>query len=387
MTEETKTKKQNSTARFIRNVLIKGIVLFLLINFAVGLIPTGGNLGKLSLYNHLFAGRVRLPFGENPQEAFNLSLYDLEAMFASHEINIGTKPLDEFRIILIGDSATWGTLLTPEYTLSGQINLNHWKTCDGRDVRTYNLAYPSMSLTKDLMILEKALNYEPDMILWPVTLESFPSQVQIQTPLVANNPERVEPLLEKMDINLDAQRSDFNRADFWDRTLIGRRRAIFDAIQLQFYGIMWAATGVDQTYPDNYTPAQRDFEDSDQEFKNFLPGEMTIDDLAFEILAAGINLSGEVPILIINEPILISEGENSDIRYNFFYPRWAYDLFRNLMDKKASNDNWNYLDLWNIIPQNEFTNSAVHLTPQGSMIFYQAIVPTLEEMICLQVVE
>jgi hypothetical protein len=190
-----------------------------------------------------------------------------------------------------------------------------------------------------------------------------------------------------MDINLDAQRSDFNRADFWDRTLIGRRRAIFDAIQLQFYGIMWAATGIDQTYADNYTPAQRDFEDSDQEFKNFPPGEMTIDDLAFEILAAGVNLSGEVPILIINEPILISEGENSDIRYNFFYPRWAYDLFRNLMDKKASNDNWNYLDLWNIIPQNEFTNSAVHLTPQGSMMFYQAIIPTLEGMICLQVVE
>ena len=70
-------------------------------------------VGKLSLYNRLWPGRIRLPFGENAQEAYNLSLYDLEAMFASHEINAGDKPENEFRVILIGDSATWGTLLDP----------------------------------------------------------------------------------------------------------------------------------------------------------------------------------------------------------------------------------------------------------------------------------
>ncbi len=153
MTEET-TIETKSTGKFIRNVLIKGLLLFIIINFAIGLIPVGNNWGKFSLYNLVWPGRVRLPFGENPTEAYNLSLYDLEAMFASHEINAGDKPSDEFRIILIGDSATWGTLLEPQDTLSGLINADGLTTSDGRTVRAYNLAYPSMSLAKDLMILK-----------------------------------------------------------------------------------------------------------------------------------------------------------------------------------------------------------------------------------------
>ena len=35
----------------------------------------------------IFPGRPRLPFGENPDKAYNFSLYSLDAMLASHEIN------------------------------------------------------------------------------------------------------------------------------------------------------------------------------------------------------------------------------------------------------------------------------------------------------------
>ena len=92
MTEETTPQKENTTGKFLRNVLLKGLLLFLILNFALAFIPQGSTVGKLSLYNILWPGRVRLPFGENPQEAYNLSLYDLEAMSASHEINAGAKP-------------------------------------------------------------------------------------------------------------------------------------------------------------------------------------------------------------------------------------------------------------------------------------------------------
>ena len=141
MTEKS-PQTQQDTGKFIRNVLIKGIALFLVLNFALTLVPIGGTMGRLSLYNWLFPGRFRLPFGENPQEAYNLSLYDLEAMFSSHEIDQNSKPQDEYRIILIGDSATWGTLLYPQDTLAGLINQAGWTTCDGRMVHAYNLAYP-----------------------------------------------------------------------------------------------------------------------------------------------------------------------------------------------------------------------------------------------------
>ena len=387
MTEETTPQKENTTGKFLRNVLLKGLLLFLILNFALAFIPQGSTVGKLSLYNILWPGRVRLPFGEKPQEAYNLSLYDLEAMFASHEINAGAKPADEFRVILIGDSATWGTLLQPGDTLSGLIDQAGLADAAGKAVRAYNLAYPSMSITKDLMILEKALQYEPDLIVWPVTLQSFPRTIQIETPLVANNPERVRPLIENLGLNLDVDDPQFIDSTFFDRTLIGRRRAIFDALQLQFYGLKWAATGIDQTYPEDYTPAQRDFEAGDDSFQGWQETDFTPDQLALEILDAGAALAGNIPILVVNEPILISEGENSDIRYNFFYPRWAYDLYRQEMSQLAQNADWTYIDLWDVVPQDEFTNSAVHLTPEGSQLFFEALRTTLVEAIGSEVVK
>ena len=380
MTEDKPTQSK-STAQFIRNVLIKGVLLFLLVNFAVSLIPVGNILGKLSLYNLVWPGRARLPFGENPAEAYNLSLYDLEAMFASHEVNAGKKPADEFRIILIGDSATWGTLLEPQDTLSGLINADGLATSDGRTVRAYNLAYPSMSLAKDLMILEKAMTYEPDLIIWPVTLQSFPNQIQIQTPLVANNAQRVIPLIDSFDLPLQAHLSEFTQLTTWDRTLIGRRRTIFDALQLQFYGLKWAATVIDQTYPSDYVPAQRDFEAEDTAFAGWESGPLPADQLLTGAFSAGTTLAGDVPVLVINEPILVSTGVNSDIRYNFFYPRWAYDQYRQLMTGLAAEADWTYLDLWNAVPEAEFTNSAVHLTPSGSQIYYETLKPALEQWI------
>jgi hypothetical protein len=381
MTEETGNARKSS-AKFIRNVLIKGILLFLIVNFAVALIPVGNDLGSLSLYNLLWPGRARLPFGENPKEAYNLSLYDLKVMFASHEISAGSKPDNEFRIILIGDSAAWGTLLQPGDTLSGLINTDNLTTCDGKTVRAYNLAYPSMSLTKDLMILEKAMAYEPDLIVWPVTLQSFPNKVQIETPLVANNPQLVQPLIDEFDLPLDEYTGDFVQTNFWDLTLIGRRRTIFDALQLQFYGMMWASTGIDQTYPADYTPAQRDFEADDNTFMGWEPGSLRLDWLSTDVLKAGALLAGDVQVLVVNEPILISTGANSDIRYNYFYPRWAYDQYRLMMAERSIYANWDYVDLWDFVPEDQFTNSAVHLTPMGSQIYYEALKPTLEGLIC-----
>ena len=373
---------QPAPGKFIRNVILKALLLFLLLNFALGLIPTGSSAGRLSLYNTIIPGRLRLPFGENPDQAYNLSLYDLEAMFASHVISAGPKPQSEYRIILIGDSATWGTLLKPEDTLSGRINAADLTAASGKQVRAYNLAYPTLSLTKDLMILEAALRFEPDLVVWPVTLESFPQKVQIGTPLVANNPHLAEPLLDQFSLNLEPYDGDFVEDTFWDRTLIGRRRAILDAIQLQLYGVMWGATGIDQTYPADYTPARRDFDPSEDQFQAWRPPSLPVNLLAAEVLSAGADLAGDVPVLVVNEPILISEGLNNDVRYNHFYPRWAYDQYRLFMVERSLAAEWNYVDLWDVVPPEEFTNSAVHLTPEGMQAYFQALLPAIQQACC-----
>jgi hypothetical protein len=88
--------------------------------------------------------------------------------------------------------------------------------------------------------------------------------------------------------------------------------------------------------------------------------------LAFDLIEAGHEIAGDVPLLQVNEPIFISDGQNSDLRYNLWYPRWAYDQYRGLYQSIADKHEWHYLDLWDRIEAAEFTDSPVHLTPAGS---------------------
>jgi len=50
-----------------------------------------------------------------------------------------------------------------------------------------------MSLTKDLVLLNEAMQHQPDLIIWPVTLESFPREKQLVHPLLQNNPAAFAP--------------------------------------------------------------------------------------------------------------------------------------------------------------------------------------------------
>lgn len=356
--------EQNKPTVNLFRVLVKAGMLFALFNFAFVFV-NADTLGKFSLYNGVFPGRERLPFGES-RDAYNLSLYNLDAMFASHVLTGTEKSLDEYRILLIGDSSVWGTLLTPEQTLAGQLNAGSITAC-GKTVRAYNLGYPTISLMKELMILDQALEYEPDMVVWLTTLESLPFDKQFESPLVANNAERVRQLIADYQLPLNPNDPALVQPSKWDQTFVGRRRAVADLLRLQLYGALWASTGIDQFYPESYERAQIDLEAS-EDFHGLKTLQGT---LALEVLNAG--MSTGVPTLLVNEPILISNGRNSDIRYNFFYPRWAYDAYRILLSEYAGENNWNYLDLWDLVPMDQFTNSGVHLTPHGESLLAEEV--------------
>ncbi|HSF82372.1 MAG TPA: hypothetical protein VLA49_14120 [Anaerolineales bacterium] len=347
-----------------RNLVIKALLLFILFNLIFALTQPLPALGHISAYNHLFPGRLRLPYSDVPALSYNLSLFNLEAMFASHELTAKSTP-DEYRIIVIGDSSTWGFLLEPDETLTAYINAKKLITPDGRRIKTYNLGYPVMSLVKDLVILKRAIQYQPDMIIWLFTLESFPYDKQLFSPLLQNNADEVRVLINTYGLGIDPNDPGFIHNNFWGRTIIGQRRALADLLRLQFYGLMWAATGVDQYIPGDYTARQVDLPPEDS-FHNLTPPRLKQDDLALNVLQAGLSLAGDIPILLVNEPMFISQGENSQIRYNFYYPRWAYDGYREIMAATAHERGWSYRDYWDVVPPEEFTNTAIHLTPAGS---------------------
>jgi hypothetical protein len=350
-------------------VLLKATLLFVLFNFAF-IFVKDVPFGNLSLYNSVFPGRERFPFGET-RESYNLSLFDMDAMYASHVLAGTEKARDEYRVLLIGDSSVWGTLLTPEETLAGQLDAR-FSAC-GRMVRVYNLGYPTISLTKDLMILDQAKNYQPDLVVWLTTLEAFPKDRQFSSPIVANNAERVEQLITDYHLSMTPNDPELVHASKWEQTFVSRRRAVADWVRLQIHGALWASTGIDQVYPDEYERARVDLEASDD-----FHGLASLQDaLAFDVLDAGMSV---IPnMMLVNEPILISDGANSDIRYNFFYPRWAYDEYRAMLNERAEANNWNYLDLWDLVPSNEFTNSAIHLTPEAENLLSDRIAEAIQQ--------
>lgn len=359
-------------------IIVKALILFTALNAVFFILNPEPALGRISAYNSILPGRVRLPYGDNPQESYNLSLFNIQAMLASHELSGTPKADDEYRVILIGDSATWGFLLPPQQTLTAFINQENLPVSGGKYIKAYNLGYPVMSLTKDLVFLDRALEFEPDLIVWPVTLESFPRDKQLFPPLLQNNPEIVNELIYSHDLDLDLQDTVIAKKTFLDRTIYGARRSLADLIRLQLHGIMWAATGIDHAVPEIYTERMQDLP-RDNSFYDFKPPILDYKNLAFEVLSAGISHAGEIPVLIINEPVFISQGENSDIRYNFYYPRWAFDDFRSIMSDLSLKNGWNYFDYWDAVAGAEFTNTAIHMTPEGTRQFAQLIAQTIQK--------
>jgi hypothetical protein len=365
---------------FLRNVLVKAVILFIVLNLIFAIVYPVNILGSISLYNHIIPGRMRLPFGENPNQSFNLSFYNVDAMMASHAITGANESSEILRIAILGDSSVWGILLKQSETLAGALNEMNLE-CEGVPLEFYNLGYPTLSLLKDLMILDEVLPYDVDMVIWLVTLESFPLERQAEPPIVKNNPSRVRSLLNRYNLTTSISPDGIQDPALLEKTLVGQRRQLADLVRHQAFGVLWAATGIDQAYPADYTPAQIDLA-ADASFHGRNPPVLDSSHLAFEVLFAGIEAAGDRPVLIVNEPILISQGENSQIRYNFYYPRWAYDEYRELLSREADQANWNLIDVWNLIPPEEFTNSAIHLSAAGEKILAEKIVETSLDTLC-----
>jgi lysophospholipase L1-like esterase len=364
----------------VLRIVAKAAIFFILLNLAFAVFYPLDLLGSISLYNWILTGRERLPYGENPEDSYNLSLNNLPAMAASHTLS-QDKGEDEFRVVIVGDSGAWGWLLENEHTLASQINQAGLLTNDGRQVVAYNFAYPIMSITKDIILLEAALKMDPDLIIWPVTLQSFDRDSQLDHPLLQENSDRVLSLIEQFGLELDPDDERFEDPDLMDRTIVGQRRELADLMRLQIYGFSWSATGIDQAFPEEITLRTTDFEVDISWLDIPEPIPLTSNELSWDVLAAGVTMTGSVPVLIVNEPIFISDGTNSDLRYNAWYPRWAYDSYRKQLTEFAENGEWHYLDLWDRIDPDNFTDSPVHLDSAGSALFGSLLVEYIEELV------
>lgn len=368
-------------------VLIKAALIFIVLNLLFAWWNPA--VGKISAYNGLFPGRLRFPYAESPNSYsswYNVPIIeDFDAMFAAHIISAGPKPADEFRVLLLGDSATWGGHVSPENMLAEQFNRLEMTSCDGRKIKVYDFGYPWPSLLRDLLVLDRAMEYEPDMVIWLVTLHSFEKKAADRDFLVPHA-ERMAEVIEEYNLKLPKAYSREPGFTFWDKTIVGQRERLKKLLLLQVYGSLWTATGVDNYNGLSETHAVFSQDVAGRvayfDYSSSVETPALVNSLMFDTLRVGREISGVVPLIVINEPIFIVSGRNSDLRYNDLYPRWAYDAYRQALAQRMNAQDFVFYDYWNVLPTAEFANNVFHRDPLGEKHFADLLSPILQEFSC-----
>ena len=350
-------------------VLGKGILLFLIFEFT--LFSLAPNLGIINIYAPLGLERQRFPISTLDPIDTPLDVNNLDAMVASHIVS-RPKALDEFRVMVLGDSAVWGLNLSPAQTLPSQIN-GLALTCGNKKVITYNLSFPRSSSTKDLMILDKVMQYQPDLIIWLVTWYTLMPKTRVDHVIVDQNP--IE--FYKLGRRFDFLPKGFQPPTLWDE-FYDQQRALFRVARYQLFPPIQIATDMDQIPgPPEVLPAGLS---SETTFEGLKPPILRESQVSLDQVQDFYDLAGKTHVFLINEPMLILNGiPNSDLRYNSYYPRWVYDQYRQYLNAAAAQKGWDYLDLWNIFPSSFFTDTPLHLNPYGEQQLAEVIAPAIQK--------
>jgi hypothetical protein len=351
-------------------VLFKGFLLYLI--FELALLQSNFDAGMLSLYRIPALKWERFPFRAEPELEYPaLDVGILDTLFASHVIS-ELKTKDEFRVILLGDSATWGAPFPAHESLSGQLNALGL-TCGNRHVRVYNLAYPEPSALKDIAILDRALEYRPDLVIWSVTLLTLTTDLVDEHPLFVTEESEIHDLTTRLGVLKNRFPPQSLAQDFANQQV-----ALYRTLRFQSYPFIQLATHPE--IPRESAEMGKDL-DTDLTFTGLKPPTLHERDLSLDLVNAFHEVAGNVPVIVMNEPIaVIADVPNSDLHYNTYYPRWAYDGYIEYMDTSAVENQWNYLDYWNLFPEEYFADTPLHLTVEGEQVLANLLAPEIAKI-------
>ncbi len=339
-------------------------VLVLLQWMLLGAVP---GMQRESIYGILGLKRERLPLSTVSPFDNALDVGTLGSMFASHVISNSKAP-DEFRVLVLGDSTTWGLQLRADEVLPGQFN-QLGLTCGKKRLRFYNLSFPRPSATKDLLILDQALATKPDAIMWFVTWYTLSPKTRVDHWLIEQNPGAYRRL---------GTRFDFLPRDYkpltWAERVFAGDSAVFRTIRYQLYAPVQMATERDNIAGPPHVPATE--LSADESFEGLKPPTLKPNRVSIDQVADFMELATGTPVLLVNEPIQIMQGmANSDVRYNSYYPRWVYDQYRSTVAEAASANGWNYLDVWDLFPEQSFADTPLHLKPEAHRELAEYLAP------------
>ncbi len=212
-------------------------------------------------------------------------------------------------------------------------------------------------------ILDAALRYQPDLVIWFVTAMSFRNILESgqDNTFLEINRTRLKRLTDEYGLQdwFDARMP----PEPWWRPWIAIQNpdaasVWFNALFYPFSVPSWGQTT--RRLGSEPIPAKPRYASDHPAFKP-MPGE------TWQFVLVGRSLAERVgaKLLLVNEPILVGSGPNSDVNYNLLYERALYDNYHQALAAFAGHHTLWYLDLWNTIPRPSFTDTAFHLDEAG----------------------
>jgi hypothetical protein len=374
-----------SPHRFGR-VLIKAIVLLILCDALLIASNIPARIDHWLLYRSLTPPTVRLGLAHQIGDP---AWWRLDPLLDAHEIAQPKAP-DEYRVIFLGDSATFCLYCRSNEAIP-QVFSDLGMTVDGKRVRGYNLAYPGSDWLKDILILKHALKYQPDAIVWLVTAKGSGDQPLPQEPdahlITRLNADELPALAQQYNLDTWETRR-YADADAWyQRSIWAHGGRLRDWLVLVARTLRNALVQPSQDLTQDYLYPGPSVTSQPiraiAEINSTLPGYGTMPNRQWELLRAGQQMAREanVPLLIVNEPMYVGSGPNSEVNYNSFYERALYDRFRTALTGFTQQYALPYLDLWNVLPPEDFANTSLHYNLDGNRAVAQAVWQALHTLI------
>jgi len=298
-------------------------------------------LNKFPIYAVYYDSQAKHGFGAQ-------NIFDLNVLFNTHLISYEKKPANQYRIVFIGDSTVRDGTIYPMVDQQG---------CGGKILHAYDLGYYGASVTKDLMILQEAMKYSPDLIVWSVTDRTLSNEPKDFA--MANFADLVElshtySLSMPLDQSLNRSGSFFSGGD----KIRLQTRLVLN------YAILFPAIRNPQRMIQTATNDIKTNNAADQET---LPASGAY---LFSALTVAPKIAGTIPFLLINQPrpsVVVTQTD---------YLQYGQELL-----SLASEQHWIFLNLWNLVPDKDFIDK-IHRNADGEVLFNRAVLPAILEIAC-----
>lgn len=373
----------SSPARLGRAV-VKAMLLFVAFDLFQAMIDLPARLERLPVLGAVEDARIaRLTI---PKDVETLQWFPLGPLLDAHEIGRAKAP-DEYRVGVLGASGTYCDTCTPAEAIAGAMSAEDARIEDRRVV-AYNLSVKGVDWLKDVLILNRAVDRGVDAVVWLVTAYRSVDQPfkkdDLPHSFVTLNQDDLPALAREFGISTwETRRSDTERV-WWRRSLWFTGGRYRDWLVLLGRTIVLAGIPGDPTALPKPDDAERINDRPIKKVARFnsqTPGAQEMPNARWNLLRVGAELARRrgVRLLLVNEPILIGSGANSEVNYNSHLERKYYDRYREVMATFARDNQIEYLDLWNLLPPEDFTDMVLHHTPAGNAKIADAVVRRLEE--------